>query len=212
MDLAVQEYWKDGITHADFYMYYPYTATIASVEALPWSVKTDQSAGADYKASELLIGKTLDVAPSEEAVNIGAKHMMAQVVITLAAGKGFTAASLAKANVSVKINDVKTQAVANIASGIVTATGGKGYVIPMKDNDGYKALVVPQTLDDGYLITVTVDGTDYHLPKDPKLKALEQGHSYQLTVTLGKTNSGINASIVKWQDDGIDYGGVAEPE
>lgn len=74
---AVQEYWKDDITHADFYMYYPYTATIASVEALPWSVKTDQSAGADYKASELLIGKTLDVAPSEEAVNIGAKHMMA---------------------------------------------------------------------------------------------------------------------------------------
>ena len=39
---AVQEYWKDDITHADFYMYYPYTATIASVEALPWSVKTDQ--------------------------------------------------------------------------------------------------------------------------------------------------------------------------
>ena len=55
------EYWKDDITHADFYMYYPYTATIAGVEALPWSVKTDQRVEADYRAGELLIGKTLDV-------------------------------------------------------------------------------------------------------------------------------------------------------
>lgn len=32
---AVPEYWKDAATHADFYMYYPYTTTIANVEALP---------------------------------------------------------------------------------------------------------------------------------------------------------------------------------
>ncbi len=47
---AVPEYWKDTTTHADFYMYYPYTATITSVEAMPWSVKTDQSEVSDYKA------------------------------------------------------------------------------------------------------------------------------------------------------------------
>lgn len=38
---AVPEYWKDAATHADFYMYYPYTTTIANVEALPWSVRTN---------------------------------------------------------------------------------------------------------------------------------------------------------------------------
>ena len=42
-----------------------------------------------------LIGKTLDAAPSENAVSISAKHAMAQIVITLAAGKGFSTASLA---------------------------------------------------------------------------------------------------------------------
>lgn len=205
-------YWKDAETHADFYMYYPYTATMTSVEAMPWSVKTDQSAMSDYKASELLIGKTLDVAPSENAVNISAKHIMAQIVISLAAGKGFTAASLANANIKVKINNVKTQAIANIASGMVTATGSNGYVIPLKEGEEYKSLVVPQTLGNGNLITVTVDGTEFSLPKDPKLVALEQGHRYQITVTLSKTSSGMNADIVGWKDDGNDYGGTAEPE
>ena len=185
------EYWKDDITHADFYMYYPYIATIAGVEALPWSVKTDQRAEADYRAGELLIGKTLDVAPSENAVNIRAKHVMAQLIITLAAGKGFSATSLA---------------------GTVTATGDKRQVVAMKAGSAYKALVVPQALDSGNLITVTVDGTEYSMSKGLQLAAFEQGHRYQFTVTLGRTSSGMNADIVSWNDDGIDYGGTAEPE
>ena len=206
------EYWKDDITHADFYMYYPYTATIAGVEALPWSVKTDQRAEADYRAGELLIGKTLDVAPSENAVNIRAKHVMAQLIITLAVGKGFSATSLADGNVSVRINNVKTQATANLATGTVTATGDKRQVVAMKAGSAYKALVVPQALDNGNLITVTVDGTEYSMSKGLQLAAFEQGHRYQFTVTLGRTSSGMNADIVSWNDDGIDYGGTAEPE
>lgn len=208
---AVPEYWKDATTHADFYMYYPYTTTIANVEALPWSVRTNQSAASDYKASELLIGKTLDAAPSENAVSISAKHAMAQVVITLAAGKGFSTASLASAQVSVRINNVRTHATANLATGIVTATEDKGYVTPMREGSVYKAIVVPQQLDKGHLITVTVDGTDFNLQKDPRLTAFEQGHRYQMTVTLSKTSGGMSVGIVNWSDDGVDYGGVAEP-
>ena len=209
---AVAEYWKDNTTHADFYMYYPYSATIASVEAMPWSVKTDQSTPDGYKAGELLMGKTLDVAPSENDVHIDARHVMAQTIITLAAGKGFTAASLATANASVRINNLKTQATANLATGLATATGGTADITPLKEGSQYKALVVPQTLADGNLITVTVDGTEYSLSKDPQLTAFESGHRYQFTVTLSKTSSGMNVGIVKWQDDGNDYGGTAEPE
>ena len=209
---ASPEYWKDATTHADFYMYYPYTATIANVEALPWNVNTDQSTVSNYKASELLIGKTLDVAPSEDAVNISAKHVMAQVVITLTAGKGFTDTSLENSQVSVRINDLKVQATANLATGTATATGGSANIIPLKEENLYKALVVPQVLGNGNVITVTVDDREYSLPKDPKLVTFEMGHRYQFTVTLNKTSSGMNVDIVKWQDDGKDYGGIAEPE
>ena len=204
---AVPEYWKDAATHADFYMYYPYTTTIANVEALPWSVRTNQSAASDYKASELLIGKTLDAAPSENAVSISAQPRYSRPLMRSCR----MIAPQTTAKKDSRLNNVRTHATANLATGIVTATEGKGYVTPMREGSVYKAIVVPQQLDKGHLITVTVDGTDFNLQKDPRLTTFEQGHRYQMTVTLSKTSGGMSVGIVNWSDDGIDYGGVAEP-
>ena len=36
-------YWQDENTHADFYLYYPYTVTLTDVTAMPVSVSADQS-------------------------------------------------------------------------------------------------------------------------------------------------------------------------
>ena len=36
-EAASPTYWKDNSTHADFYIYYPYTATISNIEAMPWT-------------------------------------------------------------------------------------------------------------------------------------------------------------------------------
>lgn len=58
-------YWKDDTTHADFYLYYPYTGSIGDVNAMPWNVNADQSTSAKYKSADLLIGKTTNVAPTE---------------------------------------------------------------------------------------------------------------------------------------------------
>ena len=58
-------YWKDETTHADFYLYYPYQKYINNVTAVPLQVKADQSDLADYKSSDMLIGKTLNVAPTD---------------------------------------------------------------------------------------------------------------------------------------------------
>ena len=203
-------YWTDATTHADFYLYYPYTPTLSSVEAMPWSVKADQSQEADYKASDLLIGKTTDVAPTETAVKIDAKHVMSQMVIKLVAGNGFTDASLKDAKISVLINRLKTNATANLSTSAVTATGDDQNITPLKVDGGYKAIIVPQAVGEGNLITVNVDGRDYNLPKDAKITAFEAGKKYQFTVTLSKTSNGVNVNITKWEDDGIDYGGTAE--
>ena len=87
---ATPTYWKDNSTHADFYIYYPYTATISNIEAMPWTVNADQSTTEKYKASELLIGKTTDAAPTESAVKIEARHVLSLMIIKLVAGNGFT--------------------------------------------------------------------------------------------------------------------------
>ena len=86
---ATQTYWIDNSTHADFYLYYPYTSTITSIDAMPYSVKANQSKLSDYKAGDLMIGKTIDVAPTQSSVKIEAKHVMSQMTIKLVAGNGF---------------------------------------------------------------------------------------------------------------------------
>lgn len=208
---ATQTYWIDNSTHADFYLYYPYTSSITSIDAMPYSVKANQSQLSDYKAGDLMIGKTIDVAPTQLSVKIEAKHVMSQMTINLVAGNGFTDATLAAAKISVKVNRLKTKATANLATGAVTAIGDDTDIIPYKvANNSYKAIVVPQAVGEGNLITINVDGRDFNLPKTSNFTGFEAGKKHNFNVTLSKTSNGVNVNITKWEDDGNDYGGTAE--
>ncbi len=204
---ANEIYWEDETTAADFYLYYPYTSSIANVAEMPFEVDGNQSAEAAYKASDLLIGTTANVTPTESAVSIMAKHVMSQIIITLAAGNGFTEESLAASVVSVKVNGVKTQATVNLATSAVTATGTATTLTPLQEAGDYKAIIVPQTVVEGNLITITIDGRDYNLKKG---FTFESGKRHRFTVTPNKTSEGVNVTIDTWDDDGIDHGGNAE--
>lgn len=200
-------YWLDDKTHADFYLYYPYTATVGDVTAMPFSVNADQSTEAAYKASDLLVGSAKNIAPTESAVSITARHVLSQMAITLVPGNGFTEESLAAADVSVRINGIKTEAAVNLATATVTATGKASTVTPLYADGAYKALIVPQSVPQGNLVTITVDGRDFNLPK---AFTFEGGKRHKFTVTLSKTSNGINVTIGQWEDDGTDNGGTAE--
>ena len=208
---ATQTYWIDNSTHADFYLYYPYTSSITSIDAMLYSLKANQSQLSDYKAGDLMIGKTIDVAPTQLSVKIEAKHVMSQMTINLVAGNGFTDATLAAAKISVKVNKLKTKATANLATGAVTAIGDDTDIIPYKvANNSYKAIVVPQLVGEGNLITINVDGRDFNLPKTSNFTGFEAGKKHNFNVTLSKTSNGVNVNITKWEDAGNDYGGTAE--
>lgn len=208
---ATQTYWIDNSTHADFYLYYPYTSSVTSIEAMPYSVKANQSQLSDYKSSVLMIGKAIGVAPKQSPVRIGAKHVMSLITINLIVGNGFTNATLAAAKVSVKVNKLKTKATANLATGALTAIGDDTDIIPFKvANNSYKAIVVPQAVGEGNLITVNVDGRNFDLPKTTNFRGFEAGKKYIFNVTMSRDTSGVNVNITKWEDDGNDYGGTAE--
>jgi hypothetical protein len=200
-------YWLDNETHADIYLYYPYAASVSSVEAMPFAVKGDQSGEANYKGSDMLVGKTGDVAPSTSAISILANHVMSRMSITLAAGNGFTTESLAAADVAVKVNNLKTNATVNLSTSAVTATGDASVMTPFLQNDTYRMVVVPQKVAESDLVTVTVDGREYNFKKE---MTFESGKNYNFTLTLSKTSAGINVSIGSWDNDGEDYGGTAE--
>lgn len=208
---ATQTYWIDNSTHADFYLYYPYTSSVTSIEAMPYSVKANQSQFSDYKSSVLMIGNAIGVAPKLSPVRIGAKHVMSLITINLVVGNGFTSATLAAAKISVNVNRLKTKATANLATGAVTAIGNEADIIPYKvANNSYKAIVVPQLVGEGNLITINVDGRDFNLQKTSNFTGFEAGKKHNFNVTLSKTSNGVNVNITKWEDDGNDYGGTAE--
>lgn len=203
---ATPIYWKDENTHSDFYLYYPYQKSLASVSAMIFELKANQSKAEDYKSGDLLVGASLNVAPTKDAVNILANHAMSQVAIVLKPGTGFTEASLAASKVAVRLNGLRTLSTIDLASSAVTPIGPATTVIPYKDGEVYRAFVVPQKVSQSDLITVDVDGSEYNLTK---ALTFVSGKRYTFTVTVSKSSSGINVSIGSWTDDGVDYGGTA---
>ena len=200
-------FWKDQTTKADFYCYYPY-GTPADVSAHSFVTKADQSKLADYKASEFLWGKASGITPTANAVPIITNRSMSNMVIYVVAGKGFTEETLAAANKSVKICNVKTSSAIDLRTGVATATGSATDIVPYNEGEYYRAFLVPQTVPDGTnLITVTVDGVDYTLAKGFTFKANTQ---HKFTVTVNKSSGGVDIGIGDWEIDDTDNGGAAE--
>lgn len=202
-------YWKDDTTPADFYGYYPYGTTPTDISAVPFTVMADQSTEANYKASDFLWGKTAQVAPTEKAVALTLDHLFSCAVVKVAAGNGFTAESLAAADVQVRLNQAVCQASIDLSNGQVTPGSGTESISFLRgENNEFKALIVPQTVpsSDNFL-TVTIDGRDFNMKKEFTFVG---GKRHTFTVTVKKTSNGINVDIGSWEDDGVDNGGVAE--
>lgn len=192
-------YWQDATTHADFYLYYPYTSSISSVDAMPFNVKEDQSKEADYKACDLLIGKAADIAPTKNEIMITAKHVISQMAIKVVPGNGFTQTSLDAAKVAVKVNGVKTTSTVNLAT--ATATGNAKSITAYKAGETYKAIIVPQRIDTRLpLIEVVMEGVSYICNSRFVFKP---GMEHLVNVVIDKnanqTKIDINGSTTKWQ-------------
>ncbi len=188
-------YWQDQTTKADFYAYYPYLAAV-NTSAHSFSVKTDQSAEEDYWASDFLWGKTAGVTPTAAAVPIKVNHLLSNILVYIKAGEGFAEESLATADISVRINNVKTAASIDLSSGVATAEGKTTTITPWDTGEYCRAMVVPQTVAKGdALITITIDGEDYIFAPGLTLLANKQ---HKIVLTIDKTAGGINVSIGNW--------------
>ena len=78
-------YWSANA--CDFYAFYPYQASIGSVEDYPFSVAIDQD-GEGYEASDLMFAKAENVS-KPGPVNLKFGHMMSKCVVKLEKGPKF---------------------------------------------------------------------------------------------------------------------------
>ena len=196
-------YWKDQTTSADFFCYYPYAAGVTDAAKYVFSVKSDQSTEANFKASDFLWGKTTGVAPTESTVLITTAHKMSSLTVTLTPGDGFTGDEFAAAQKAVSITGVKTAAEINLGTGVVTATGAAGSIIPYTGAGDYRALVIPQTVSaSAPFLTITVNGVPYTVSK---AFTFASGTKHTVTTKVDKTSSGLKIEIENWTIDGTDY-------
>ncbi len=200
-----EHYWKDSVTPADFYCYYPYSATVSSLDALEFTIPTDQTALADFKKGEILWGCASNQKPSNNKVSISTTHRMSQIAIEILPGKGFTEESLKESVSKVRVNNIACTASLNIKDGTLSAKGAATDITPYNDNGIYRAFIVPQKVDNKVLVTLTVDGQERTL-----LQTIEftSGSRKKCTLTVNKLNEGVNVSIGGWDDDNKDYGGT----
>ena len=201
--------WMDEQTEADFYLYYPYSSEMDNPRYWTVNVPTDQSTEAVMQQADVLVGHAYNVAPTSQAVEIKARHMMSRLTITLQASQGMTEEKLREADLKVLVNGLITKATVDIANALVRASGNERHDIRACQTDTltFTVTAVPQKVAEGPLITIVVNGDRYTLRRAVTLK---QGTWHHATVKVGAANGNIGVTIGGWTIDNTDYGGTAQ--
>lgn len=202
-------YWMDEQTEADFHLYYPYSSEMDNPRYWTVNVPTDQSSEATMLQADVLVGHAYNVAPTSQAVEIKARHIMSRLTITLQASQGMTEEKLREADLKVLVNGLITKATVDIANALVRASGTERHDIQACQTDAltFTVTAVPQEVTEGAFITIVVNGDRYTLRRAVTLK---QGTWHHATVKVGAANGNIGVTIGGWTIDNTDYGGTAQ--
>lgn len=202
-------YWMDDSTHADIFLYYPYTSPMDTPRRWTVDLPADQSTRAAMRQADLLVGSAIDIPPTREDLRISTQHLMSRVIVRLKAGKGLTEEQLQKASLEVYLNKLITKATVDIATATVTTQGTATSDIRLCHTDSltFMGIVTPQKVTEGEFITILFNGDRYTLSRSLTLQA---GTSHTATVTLSKIDGNMGVTIKGWNTDPTDYGGTAE--
>ena len=178
-------YYPAGTQNIDIVAYYPATA------GTTFTIATDQTADASYKASDLMFASVTNQAKQAEAVNLAFSHKMAKLNVNITAGAGVTSIT------SVSILNVKPTVSFDRATGEVGAASGD--VASIAVSNGGAAVIPAQTIDGGLLEIVTDKGTATYSVSN---KAFAAGQLYTLNITVNLRAVGTTTAITGWTSDG----------
>lgn len=178
-------YYPAGSQNIDIVAYYPATAGTS------FTVATDQTADADYKASDLMFASVTDQAKQADAVNLAFSHKMAKLNVNITAGQGVSSIT------SISVLNVKPTVSFNQATGVVGEASGSATTIAMS-NEG-AAIIPAQTIDGGLLSIVTDKGTATYSVSN---KAFTAGNLYTINITVNLRAVGTTTAITGWISEG----------
>ncbi len=178
-------YWDEG--KFDIYGYYPKT-DVVSVDALPFSVQSDQSitGGAEgmsaYEASDFLWAKVAGVSRTE-SVPMAFQHKMCKVTVKLVKGEDYEGEL--PEDVAVYVHSTITEAQVDLSTGDVVidnhrpSTSIKARKAAV---DRFEAIVVPQRLSNRVpLVEIVCGQISYLFDSTVQFKS---GTEHTITITL----------------------------
>lgn len=190
---------KEGAT-ATLSAYYPYDE--AGVP-MTFAVKADQTAAADYAASDFMTAAKADVEPTASAVGMTFRHRMTKLLIRVNNTTGTKVARIVVGNFC-------GTAAVDVAAGTVTADAASEKIDAaanaVEADKTYRVLVVPQAA----ALSVTVEMADgKSMTQQQTMTELKSGGQYAVALELADDSFDVTISgdIENWTDEG-----TIEPE
>ena len=200
------QYWPASGRGLFIYGVYPSDAASSYDGTCGFSVKTDQSSEAGYKASDLMTGAPSQnpVVRTEQNVQVKFTHRLTKIDISLTAGDGFVDSDLSSAVVYITNTLPEVTFSANGAS-LGTAAGDAADIKVCTGTAG-SAIIVPQTVSSGTgFIKVVAGGGSYVYSLSSDITFAGGGaHTYNITVN--KTGLSVTSNIAAWTTGGSTSG------
>ena len=211
---SVPQYFPANGHGIDVYGIYP-TSVKEKNSTQDFSVNTDQSEDADYKASDLMYAGCQSNKKKEDNIQLAFQHKLAKVIVILKQGDGLKDGDLNNAEVKITNTYVKCSIakVDKTKFGPITAsteavdkkaiTVGNWSTASNNESNGIAAIVVPQTVSKGtQLFEVKLSNNavyKYTRPSDASDDVVftqENVHTYTLTLTTSGIS--VTSSIKDW--------------
>ena len=178
-------YYPAGAQNIDIVAYYPATAGAS------FTIAADQTADADYKASDLMFASVSNQAKQANPVDLAFSHKLVKINVNITAGTGLTSIS------SVSLLNIKPTVSFNQATGAVGEASGSASTIALSNNGA--AIIPAQTIDGGLLSIVTDKGTATYTVASKEFAA---GQQYTINITVNLRNIGTTNAITGWTSEG----------
>ena len=195
---------------------YPSEVATSATATVQFSIKTDQSSDADYKAGDLMYGtpESNPVARTSSSIEIKFNHLLSKINIELVSGTGSPDLGGAK----VRLKAVKPTTEFNVTSGTITgATGDAADILVMTIPDNASdlkgsAIIIPQGFAGGasFIEVELSSGTKmtYKLPSEGVTMTGKNVYNYKITVK--KSELTVYSSINDWTSNDIVTGDAEE--
>lgn len=201
-------YWESKDATLSVFAYYPYATNVASVSAMPISVKENQSSASDFYSSDFLTAQVKGRSQNAPNVNLIFKHSLSRINVTIKRGQGFLDSEWGQLKTLI-LEKVAIGGTVNIEDGAVSPYSTNGNIQFMATESGsneplkFSAIVFPKSNQSGVTFRFNLGDETYSYT--PSTFSAVSGKQYNYSFVIDAASDSnkmtlVGAEIAGWGD------------